>query len=116
MSTKGDAVKATVQIVSIVAMLAMALAIGYAFIAGDFGREGAVLGAMPWGIVSLVDLYAGFALFACWVVYREASRPAAIVWVLLILVLGNLMTAAYVFWALRTSGGDPRRFFFGARA
>lgn len=108
--------KSAAQIISVVAMLAMALAIGYAFIAGDFGREGAVLGAMPWGIVSLVDLYAGFSLFACWVVYREPSRVAAIVWVLLIMVLGNLMTAAYVFWALRTSGGDPRRFFMGARA
>lgn len=108
--------KTIAQVVAAVGVIAMALAIGYAFIAGDFGREGAVLTAMPWGIVSLVDLYVGFALFSLWVAYRESSRPAAVVWVLLIMVLGNFMTAAYVLWALQGSGGEPRRFFLGARA
>ncbi len=105
-----------VRVIAVAGVIAMALAIGYALVAGDFGREGAVLTGMPWGIVSLVDLYVGFALFAIWVVYRETSRPVAIVWVILILVLGNLVTAAYVVWTLHRSGGDARRFFLGARA
>lgn len=108
--------KSIVQVIATVGVLAMVLAIGNAFLVGDFGREGAVLTAMPWGIVSLVDLYVGFGLFAIWVVFREPSRPIAIVWVVLIMVLGNLITAAYVLWALQRSGGDPRRFFLGARA
>ena len=108
--------KSFVQVLAAAGVLAMVAAIGYAFIAGDFGAEGAVLTSMPWGIVSLVDLYVGFALFSAWVVYREPSRPAAAGWVLVIMVLGNLATAAYVLWAIQRSGGDAHRFFFGARA
>lgn len=105
-----------VRVLAVAGVIAMALAIGYALVFGDFGREGAVLTALPWGIVSLVDLYVGFALFSAWVVAREASRPVAIAWVILILVLGNLVTAAYVLWTLYRSNGDVRRFFLGARA
>ncbi len=36
-------------------------------------RKAAKLLAMPWGIVSLVDLYVGFALFSIWIVYREKA-------------------------------------------
>ncbi len=102
--------------VAIAGVIAMSAAIGYALLTGDFAREGAALTAMPWGIVSLVDLYTGFALFALWVLYREAARPVAWIWVVLILVLGNLATAAYVLWAFQRSGADARRFFLGARA
>lgn len=105
-----------VRVLAVAGVIAMTLAIGYALVAGDFGREGAVLTALPWGIVSLVDLYVGFALFSAWVVFRETSRPTAIVWVILTLVLGNLITAAYVLWTLYRCGGDARRFFMGARA
>lgn len=102
--------------VALAGVLAMSAAIGYALLIGDFAREGAALTAMPWGIVSLVDLYTGFVLIALWVLYREAARPIAWVWVAAILVLGNLATAAYVLWALQHSGTDARRFFLGARA
>jgi|GEM_PF-151263 len=114
---RGEAlVKIIVQVIAAAGVLAMAGAIGYAFVAGDFGAEGAILTSMPWGIVSLVDLYVGFVLFSVWVVYREPSRLAAAGWVLVIMLLGNLATAAYVLWALGRSGADARRFFFGARA
>lgn len=102
--------------IAIAGLVAMGIAIGYAFLAGDFGREGAVIGGLPWGIVSLVDLYTGFILFSVWVVYRERSRPIAALWVVLTMVLGNFTVAAYVLWTTYSSGGDPRRFFLGAHA
>lgn len=43
----------------------------YAFLVGDFAAEGSQLTSVLWGIVSLVDLYVGFALFAGWIIYQE---------------------------------------------
>lgn len=104
------------KIISILGALAMAAAIFYGFTAGNFGAEGAQLLQMPWGIVTLVDVYVGFILFAMWVVYREASLPAKVTWVVALMVLGNLIAALYVLLALNASRGDWRKFFMGQRA
>jgi Protein of unknown function (DUF1475) len=50
----------------------------------------------PWFIATLVDAYWGFITFYCWVVYKEASWLARILWLLGILVLGNIAMAGYV--------------------
>ena len=95
--------------------LSMAGALVYGFAAGDFWGEGRVLMAMPWGLVSLIDVYVGFALFLGWVAYREASAARTALWVLLVLTLGNVITSGYVLLALARSRGDWRRFWMGAR-
>ena len=97
-------------------LLAMTGALLYAFTVGDFFQEGAQLLSMPWGIVSLVDLYVGFALFSGWIVYREKAWLPSIIWVLLMMVLGFWTGALYTLVALYTSGGDWNRFWKGARA
>jgi hypothetical protein len=102
--------------VAIVGLAAMTAVLGYAFAAGDFAGEGARLVAMPWGIVSLVDLYVGFALFSCWIVFREKAWLPSIVWVILMMVLGFWAGALYTLLALRLSRGDWRRFWYGKRA
>ena len=67
------------KLIALAGLLAMTGILIYGFTIGDFAAEGAKLLAMPWGIVSLVDLYVGFALFSCWIVYREnALLPSAI--------------------------------------
>jgi hypothetical protein len=104
------------KIISILGALAMAAAIIYGFTTGNFGAEGAQLLQMPWGIVTLVDVYVGFILFAMWVVYREASLLAKVAWVVALMVLGNLIAALYVLLALNASRGDWRKFFMGQRA
>ena len=71
--------------------------------------------SMPWGIVSLVDVYVGFALFSCWIVYREKSLVRSVVWVALVIVLGNFTASLYTLIALYTSGGDWKRFWMGSR-
>lgn len=93
--------------------LAMTGIILYAFIAGDFAAEGAILTSLPWGIVSLVDLYVGFTLFSAWVIYREKSLPVAILWVVAVMTLGALAISLYAFLALRNSQGNWQKFFMG---
>lgn len=104
------------KIISILGLLAMTGILVYAFTSGDFAAEGAKLLAMPWGIVSLVDLYVGFALFSGWIVFREKSLLPSLIWVILMMVLGFWTGALYTFIALQTSGGDWQRFWFGRRA
>ncbi len=98
---------------TILGAIAMAGIILYAFIAGDFAAEGAILTSMPWGIVSLVDLYVGFTLFSAWVIYREKSLPVAILWVVAVMTLGALAISLYAFLALRGSRGNWQKFFMG---
>jgi hypothetical protein len=95
---------------------AMGAVLLYAFTQGDFAAEGARLLAMPWGLVSLVDLYVGFILFSGWIIYREASLVRALVWVIFVMVLGFFTASLYAFLALRASGGDWRRFWMGKHA
>jgi hypothetical protein len=102
-----------VKAIAWVGLLAMAGVIGYAFLRGDFAAEGSQLLGMPWGIVSLVDLYVGFALFSCWIVYRERSVARSVVWVFLMMILGNFTAALYVLLALYATQGDWRRFWLG---
>lgn len=71
---------------------------------------------MPWGIVSLVDLYVGFALFSCWIVIREKALVPSVIWVILMMVLGFWAGALYTYLALQTSGGDWKRFWYGKRS
>jgi len=104
------------KIVAALGALAMAVILIYGFTVGDFGGEGQVLLSMPWGIVSLVDVYVGFILFSAWIIYREKSLLRSTIWVIAVMVLGNLTASLYALIALITSRGDWRRFWMGNRA
>lgn len=99
-----------------VGIAAMGTVLIYAFTQGDFTAEGSALLSMPWGVVSLVDLYVGFALFSGWIAYREANRARALVWIVLVMVLGFFTASLYALLALRSSGGSWPRFWMGVRA
>ncbi len=49
----------------------------------------------PWWIATLFDAYWGFLTFYCWVVYKETSALARAVWLVAILLLGNIAMAVY---------------------
>jgi hypothetical protein len=104
------------KLIALAGLLAMTGILIYGFTVGDFSAEGAKLLAMPWGIVSLVDLYVGFTLFSCWIVFREKSLWPSVIWVSLMMVLGFWAGALYTFIALQTSGGDWNRFWYGNRS
>jgi magnesium-transporting ATPase (P-type) len=99
--------------VAVIGLLAMSSVLIYGFTAGNFSVEGGKLMAMAWGIVSLVDLYVGFALFSCWIVFRERAWLPSIFWVVLVMVLGFWAGALYTLLALRSSGGDWKHFWLG---
>jgi hypothetical protein len=95
--------------------LIMAAALAYAFTVGDFWGDGRVLMAVPWGQVSLIDVYVGFALFCGWVAFRERRVSVSAAWIVLVLVLGNMLACLYAFLALVRSRGDWTSFWMGAR-
>ena len=104
------------KVIALLGVLAMIGILVYGFTVGDFSGEGTRLLAMPWGIVSLVDLYVGFTLFSAWIVYREKALLPSLIWVVLMMVLGFWTGALYTFLALQTSKGDWNRFWKGRRA
>jgi uncharacterized protein YneF (UPF0154 family) len=85
-----------VQGISFVGVLAMTAALANGFINGDFFADGGELFANPWGIVSLVDLYVGFGLFAIWMYVKEPNKLVAVVWIVALMVLGFFTGALYV--------------------
>ena len=104
------------KIISVIGILAMTAVLIYGFTVGDFFAEGSKLAAMPWGIVSLVDLYTGFTLFSGWIIYREKSLPVAILWTIGMMTLGFFAGSLYALLALQSSGGDWRKFWIGKHA
>jgi hypothetical protein len=102
--------------IAVLGLLMMTSVLIYGFTVGDFLEEGRQLLSMPWGIVSLVDLYVGFVLFSAWIVYRERSLPRSIVWVILMMVLGFFTASLYTLIALNSSDGDWDRFWKGNRS
>jgi uncharacterized membrane protein YdjX (TVP38/TMEM64 family) len=104
------------KLISFLGMFAMTAVLVYGFTVGDFLSEGSQLASMPWGIVSLVDLYTGFILFSGWIIYREKSLAIALLWTLALMVLGFFTGSLYVFHALRASGGNWVRFWLGKHA
>lgn len=50
----------------------------------------------PWFIATLFDTYWAFLTFYCWVAYKERSWIGKIVWLIAILLLGNIAMAFYM--------------------
>lgn len=103
------------KIIALIGAVVMGATLLYGFTVGDFIGEGGQLLSMPWGIVSLVDVYIMFTLFSCWIVYREKSVLRSAVWVLFVMVLGAFICSLYALIALQTSGADWKRFWMGRR-
>lgn len=104
------------KLVALLGILAMTAVLIYGFTIGDFAGEGSTLLSMPWGIVSLVDLYTGFILFSGWIIYREKSPITAVFWVIAMMVLGFFTGALYAYIALQSSKGDWKKFWLGKHA
>jgi len=101
------------KIVTFICFLAMGAGISWALITGNLSDDGARILAMPWGVVSLIDLYVGFIIFSLWIVYREKNLLSTILWVLLMMSLGFFTGALYIFIALQKSNGNWKKFWLG---
>ena len=98
---------------AIVGCLFMSSCVTYGFIAGDGWNELVKLWNLPWGKVSLADVYVGFALFLGWVIYREQSLVKSLIWIILVLTLGNAITCLYAAIALYQAKGNWQKFWLG---
>ena len=85
-----------VRIVAWMVVSMMLLAIAYGSAAGGFGDDFSSLWSLPWGRVSLIDLYAGLVIFGAWVAYREKSLGRTVLWSIALLTLGNLAAGVYL--------------------
>lgn len=56
----------------------------------------------PWFVATLFDAYFGFLWFWLWIAYKETSNAARLVWLVLVLALGNMAMAAYALIQLAT--------------
>ena len=103
------------KIIGWLGLVGMTVVLVNGFINGNFSQDGAELLANPWGVVSFVDLYAGFALFSIWIAYREETLQGKIIWIVLMMVLGFFTGSLYLLIALYKSKGDWLTFFLGQK-
>jgi hypothetical protein len=52
--------------------------------------------ANPWAVATLYDAYFGFITFWVWVAFKESHWVPRILWLILILGLGNIAMSLYV--------------------
>jgi hypothetical protein len=102
-----------IKLLVIAGTLIMFLTLMYGFIFGDFFKEGSILMSLAWGKVSLIDVYIGFFLFSGWVIFREETFLHAVIWIFLIMLLGNFITCLYVTITLYKCDGDIQWFWLG---
>ena len=101
--------------IALIGLLSMTGVLIYGFTIGNFTEEGSILLNMPWGIVSMIDLYVGFILFSGWIAFRENSLKRSLFWIVLMMVLGFFTASLYTLIALQKSQGDWNRFWLGNR-
>jgi len=70
-------------------------AILWASFEGAFLEEGGALMGMPWGVVTLADLYSGFVLAALAILLLEPRRRLAVALAVSVFFLGNIVTLAW---------------------
>ncbi len=70
----------------------------------------------PWFIATLFDTYFAFLTFYLWLAYRETSNLARVLWLVAILLLGNIAMAFYMLLQLfRLPQNAPVGELLGAR-
>ena len=105
-----------IKLIAVLGVLAMSTVLLNGFLRGSFSEDGSLLLSNPWGIVSIVDLYVGFAIFSIWVVYREGKSLSALLWVISIMILGFFSASVYLYLAAHRSKGDTLHFIHGKEA
>lgn len=53
-------------------------------------------GNTPWLVATLFDAYFAFLWFWLWIAYKERSWISRLIWLLLVLLTGNMAMAAYM--------------------
>ncbi|MGL5351762.1 MAG: DUF1475 family protein [Clostridium sp.] len=91
--------------------IAMACAIVYGLVIGDFKGDGGILLGIYWGQVTMLDIYLAFISFSLLVFYREGINIKSIIIFILILVLGSFTICLYTYLAMNKADGDWNKLF-----
>lgn len=83
------------RIAAMVVLLSMLAVTGWASSVVALWKMPREVATHPWFIATLFDTYFAFLAFYAWVAYKEISNVARVVWLLAILVLGNIAMAIY---------------------
>ncbi len=68
----------------------------WGFAMGGGWPEVAAVVAMPWGAVTLADLYLGFILFAVVIFFAERNKWVALAWIAPLFFLGNIWSVLWL--------------------
>lgn len=104
-----------IRVTTVTLTIVMFVAIAASIATGDFSAEGSQLLELPWGRMSLLDIYVGVALIFGWVVLREERLWVALLWLPVFVVLGHGGTALYAAIASFATD-DVRSFLLGGRS
>ena len=84
---------------AIVGFGVIAVAIVVGVFTGGVSEQGRTILGLPWGRVALVDTYVALLTVWAWIAWRERDVLRAVVWLLVVVVLGSLAVTAYVLTA-----------------
>ena len=84
------------KIFFVIVLLSMLAVTGWASLQCPLWKTPRAVATHPWFIATLFDTYWGFLTFYCWVFYKESSWAKRLIWLVSILLLGNIAMAAYV--------------------
>jgi len=114
-SSKRESTFRPLIFVACLGFIIMSATILYALIFGNLSIEGPQLVDMPWGLVSLVDIYLGLVLFSLWVIWREEYSLIGLLWIILIIALGNMISCIYIIKACCQAQGNISKFWLGSQ-
>ena len=80
----------------LIVLLSMLAVTGWASVQCSLWKTPRAVVTHPWFIATLFDTYWGFLTFYCWVFYKESSWAKRMIWLVAILLLGNIAMATYV--------------------
>lgn len=86
----------TLRVFFIIVLASMLWVTGWASLSCALWNTPREVATHPWFIATLFDAYWGFLTFFCWVCWKETSWLKRSVWLVLILLLGNIAMSAYV--------------------
>jgi energy-converting hydrogenase Eha subunit H len=86
------------RILCILGALVMIGAIVWAFGLAPFWPSVAEMMRNPWGVVTVIDLYLGFLVFAIVIARFETNRAIAVAMIAALPLLGNVVSLAWLAW------------------
>jgi len=84
------------RLILVAAAVAFTALIVYAAANADFWTSVTAIPRNPWGLVTLVDLYLGFALFAVVIAGFDGRSLATYAWIAGLVILGNGVAAVWL--------------------